>query len=370
MNTGRVIALTIFVLIASLPAISRPEEKTPPPLYPVLVNGKWGYINRQGKIAIKPQFDDAEDFFNGLAEVKIGERWTFINESGKTVFARTAAVWGSFSDGVICCIMRVGEGGSIKWGYMDKTGQVIIAPQFDYELPFSEGLAAVKLGEKWGFIDHSGELKIAPKFNWGGYFSDGLANIQINRKAYFIDESGKIVLETNGYEADPFSEGLAAVNFGGAWGYIDKTGKVVIKPQFKKAGSFSEGMAQVELNHNCGYIDNTGKIVIPIQFNLCHDFSEGLTSVRIDTVWLMNDSFYIDKKGNMAFNLYFSGAHDFQNGIARIEISPNSLYLIGQALILKFREYMTGEKSKYSSDSYFKIGYIDSSGNYVWPPQN
>lgn len=37
-----------------------------------------------------------------------------------------------------------------------KTGQIVINPQFDEAQPFSEGLAAVRIGDdetgKWGFI--------------------------------------------------------------------------------------------------------------------------------------------------------------------------------------------------------------------------
>ena len=35
-----------------------------------------------------------------------------------------------------------------KWGYIDKTGQMIIAPRFDGAKPFAKGLALVKTGGK------------------------------------------------------------------------------------------------------------------------------------------------------------------------------------------------------------------------------
>jgi hypothetical protein len=39
-------------------------------LLPVQQNEKWGYINRSGEIIIKPQFDSAELFADGLALVR------------------------------------------------------------------------------------------------------------------------------------------------------------------------------------------------------------------------------------------------------------------------------------------------------------
>ena len=47
---------------------------------------KYGYINKQGKILINPQFDKAWDFKNGLAKVKIGNRYGYIRTDGKFVF--------------------------------------------------------------------------------------------------------------------------------------------------------------------------------------------------------------------------------------------------------------------------------------------
>ena len=35
------------------------------------IGGKWGYIDESGKMVIKPQFDDARAFFDGLAAVGI-----------------------------------------------------------------------------------------------------------------------------------------------------------------------------------------------------------------------------------------------------------------------------------------------------------
>ena len=51
-----------------------------------------------------------------------------------------------------------------KYGYMDRTGRVVIPPQFADAGNFSEGLAGVRLSEeeqKYGYIDTSGKMVIS-----------------------------------------------------------------------------------------------------------------------------------------------------------------------------------------------------------------
>jgi len=68
-----------------------------------------------------------------------------------------------------------------KWGYIDKTGNIIIKPQFDRASAFSEGLAGVKIGNKHGFIDQNGIIVIEPKFDKAWHFSEGLAIVKIGK---------------------------------------------------------------------------------------------------------------------------------------------------------------------------------------------
>ena len=38
--------------------------------FPVKAQGKWGYIDKTGKLIIQPRFDDAKPYSEGLAQVK------------------------------------------------------------------------------------------------------------------------------------------------------------------------------------------------------------------------------------------------------------------------------------------------------------
>jgi hypothetical protein len=62
-------------------------------------------------LTIQPRFDQAAGFAEGLAAVKVGDRW----------------------------------------GYIDQTGRIVIQPRFDYADPFVENLALIEVKDKWGY---------------------------------------------------------------------------------------------------------------------------------------------------------------------------------------------------------------------------
>lgn len=69
-------------------------------------------------------------------------------------------------DGVIA--YKEGE----KWGYVDTSGEVVIAPIFEEAKSFSNGIAAVRKGGRWGFIDMSGQQVIDCQFFGADYFNE------------------------------------------------------------------------------------------------------------------------------------------------------------------------------------------------------
>ncbi len=54
-------------------------------LFSVYLKGKYGYINCAGNMTITPQFDLAHEFHEGLAAVEINDKWGFIDKTGKIV---------------------------------------------------------------------------------------------------------------------------------------------------------------------------------------------------------------------------------------------------------------------------------------------
>jgi hypothetical protein len=142
----------------------------------VVRDGKYGYIDHHGSVVIKPQFYWASDFSNGFATVFVCGRLLSIDPSGKLGPYRITRDEG---------LMTRSKQSQV--GFVDSSGRFTIPPIYDEALPFSEGLAAVRVGEKWGFIDKNGRMAIEPRFEQAYYFFEGIAVAEIEKRSVLIN---------------------------------------------------------------------------------------------------------------------------------------------------------------------------------------
>ena len=240
------------------------------------VDDKYGFIDRYGFWVIKPQFDYVLDFHKGFAyldiessPVNVDGKWGIIDREGNWFIHPKYDDYSYIYEG--WAILHDNHG----YFYVSEDGHKRLNDEsFEDANAFSEGLASVKINGKYGFIDKSGNIVINPNFEDANAFSEGLAYVKINGKYGFIDKSGNIVINPNFEDANAFSEGLASVEINGKYGFIDKSGNIVINPNFEDANAFSEGLASVMINGKYGFIDKTGKIVITPQFDDVESFHD------------------------------------------------------------------------------------------------
>jgi hypothetical protein len=304
-------------------------------LFPFFEKRRWGYMDGRGKTIIRPRYESASDFNEGLAEVRVGKKWSFINGQGKIVFSlpKTWDPIGYFSEGLaLFCVKQ-------KYGFFNRRGQVVVPPKYDDVQPFSNGRAAVNVGAtvvhtvagqdqeggKWGYIDTTGRLVIPIRFDVAFDFSDGVANVWEGKKGGFIDKKGALVLkqEKRPWDATRFSEGLAVASISQREGFIDKKGQWAIPARFKEAGNFSEGLAAVRPGKKWGFINRKGKFVIAPRFKEVKPFSEGLARVRNAKTWM-----FINRKGKAVVRpkkacsapQVFNAAEDFSGELSRVHV--------------------------------------------------
>lgn len=287
----------------------------------VLLDGKWGFINRDGILEIKNKYDEVKYFSEGLAAVRLDSLWGYINNTGNVVIDLQFNSASNFSEGLAA--VREGED---KWGYINNTGELVVPYQrygyiyWDSPGEFHEGRASILSEGKYGFIDTKGNVIIEPQYNFPANFSEGLAGVFKDFNVTYINKSGEAVIITgvNGHYRE-FSEGLAAVMSDGKWGFIDKTGKLVIDYQYTEAYNFSGGLAAVKIEQydKFGYIDQSGKTVIEPKFLDAKDFHEGLALVQISTML----GGYINKEGNQLSDSNYSHlSGSFYEGFAAVQL--------------------------------------------------
>jgi hypothetical protein len=341
-------------------------------LYPVCIDGKWGYIDDTGGVKIEPQFDSAFDFSEDLAIVALTENGDakrgYIDTSGAIVIQPRFSYACDFSDG-LAVVAENGEAGPC--GYIDTSGTLVIPMQYQRAGAFSGGLGVVSNGNGQFFIDKTGATVLGPyDFAWD--FSEGLAYVEDEGRRGFIDSNGdwvgelkSAVFDMSSYlscqfpfpgSAQGFAEGFMALQSTSGMsppkmgyadkGYVDETGAWVIEPRFNQACDFSEGLAAVGVAENgglkWGYIDETGAWVIQPQFEYTWRFAEGMAVVGFTENGYMKYG-YIDKTGTVVIPMQYAQARDFSGGIAAV-VSQSDAY------------------SGYPS-------YIDRTGKVIWQGQ-
>ena len=254
-----------------------------------------------------------------------------------------------------------------RYGYINRSGLVVVKPQFEDAYNFSEGLARIAVQHKYGFIDQRGKVVIEPVFDDAGDFAEGLVRVSKENKYGFIDRNGNVRIPLEYELVSEFSEGLAGIYVQGKWGFISDKGEITIQPRFNNIGFFKSGLASASENEIYGYINKKGQYVIEPKFNYANSFSEGLAGVGIN-----NKYGYIDTKGKEVIKLAFQSGFDFNEGLAAVMQNGKWGFIDKKGHFAIKSTYETADgfsegRAEVYDGKYW--GYIDNKGNMVIKPQ-
>jgi hypothetical protein len=247
-------------------------------------NTAYGYIDKSDTFIIPPQFQNAHSFYEGLALVTEDtleyKKWLRLLRKKR------------FSGEPLTNEDVEFNGYPTYFRYIDKKGKVVIkAPNAYHARSFNEGLAAVELDEGWGFIDKTGKIVISTMYGGVGNFHEGICAVLLTTKRGgkmgYIDKKGNLSIPLKFADAGSFQDGIAPASLNyylgkGEWGYIDKTGKFVIEPIYDSVGYFYDGLAWATIGKRKFYIDKTGRTVIePQNYEIIKNFSDGLAAIAV-----------------------------------------------------------------------------------------
>ncbi len=235
-------------------------------LVAVMKDKKWGFLDTEGNIVIELKYDKVGIFNNGASIAKIGtdffilrkngeetqivaedivdvkhiingfapyansaKQSGFIGANGKVIIPAKFASVGYFTDELAWA-----KTADKKLGYINKTGEWIIEPQFLAAKDFGivSGLARVKTASGWTYVNKAGEIiNINDTEVWGD-FSDGLAKGKKAGKTGYYNNKGVWIIAPELEAGKDFKNGFAAVKKGGKWGFVNTSGEWVIEAQF------------------------------------------------------------------------------------------------------------------------------------------
>ena len=245
------------------------------------LNDKNGIINSKGEIIVQPVFDFIGLFNDSIALVLEGNEVNYINTEGLKVSDGNFEDGEDFSDGL--APIKFEKNG--KWGYINTTGKLVIDTIYDYGTEFNNGSAEVEFGDSTFYIDRKGvaidinQESIKPK----SYKIIGDSNSGTLGR---LNEKGDTIMKPQyisfGYEQD----GLIWYNKEGLYGLANIKGDIIMKPKFQHLSYFSKnGLALAKLNNKFGYIDRKGNTIIDYKFDNAKGFKYDLAAVEVNKKW-------------------------------------------------------------------------------------
>ena len=227
--------------------------------------GRYGYIDKTGTFIVKPEYDYAYNFSNGLAIVKKNGKYGLIDKTGKVVVPVKFTDIDHISD----------ELAKVRYSYYYgliniTTGAYVIPPEYD-SLSFSyyDRLIKAEKNKKYGYIDINGNVVVPTIYDDIYSFSNGFAKVEVDRKQGYVDLVGNVVVPTIYDYIDEFVNGYVKFKDGpifkdgGKFGCIDMAGNVVLPAIYDYVGNFYNGVALIKNDNKYGYVDTAGNVVAP-----------------------------------------------------------------------------------------------------------
>lgn len=237
-----------------------------------------------------------------------------------------------------------------KWGYIDRSGKMVIQPKYEDAQDFQDnGLAIVGMHGNYGLIDRSDRYVVSPIYQSISPFSEHRAIVIDHQGFKMIDEQGNVLTRRAYPYIAEVKEGRAVYYVTGQgsgdgaasrYGYLDADGREVIPAQYEEANDFADGKAVVKIKDNhYALIDLQGRRLANYSFAYVGPLGEGMLAFQQG----QNGKYgYIDEQGNMVIPPTYTMAFPFHHG---------------RAIVNTAEDY----KSKY--------GVIDPHGKWIIQPE-
>jgi hypothetical protein len=247
------------------------EDNNDPQLYVIWENNKAGFVDKDGKVFIAPRFYAANDFSEGLANVREHGYYGYINSDGKYEIPPVFEFAEPFHNGM--AVVYKGD----KGYYIQRDGKVAFKRPFTDPQPFDRyGCAIIGSAKRLkGMIDLSGRLVLDTLYEHI-YPNNNRFIVETGRLTGLADPMGRFIVPFGRYVAisaldDKYYEVMTE---DGKWSVIDANGKQhfgvgrdpgkKIMPPVIEAydpNGFAGGILRRTIKGKLALVDTTGRII-------------------------------------------------------------------------------------------------------------
>ncbi len=337
-------------------------------MFPILLKGKWVYMNEIGKVVIQPKYDIALSFNEGHAVVALQnqpclintqekrvidtglyefistyseglsavrdfkKRWYYLNGSGKTTLILDSFVYEAspFYNGLARVSKKVDDvtqkfgfdiyNLSYRFAYLTKKGTYASDFKYRNAVNFSNGTARVT-EDKLMYLINTNCTKISDEYQEIGDFNDSLATCVKNDKFGYLKPNGTLAIANQYDFATVFFNGLAEISIAGKSCFINTMGEKQFEPTYQELRPFAEGYAGFKQGNKFGFINAKGIMQMQAYYDEVAYFANGLCPVRKGSKWGA-----INTQGKLIIKLEYDFVGTFDDGIAEVVYSGVSLY--------------------------------------------
>lgn len=272
----------------------------------VKLDGKFGYIDQDGEVVIDFTYEEGKDFGQGMAPVSSGMHWGYIDKAGrKLTKERFLMAWTPK-----CGRGRVHDFVTQKHNFVNTAGKLIHRQGFDDAMDFSEGLAPVKVKDKWGYIDFDGKMVIPAQYTSASGFRRNMAEVEVDGKSWWVEDppgvrirhhkpgrsgiiskTGEIIIPLQYEDIRTLGLGIVAVKRSGEYRLYSLQSRKELAGTYEDIGYvFSQGLLATKKNDKWGYVNTDGRLRIPYQFDIACHFTDGPAPVLVDKKWGLIDT--------------------------------------------------------------------------------
>lgn len=131
-------------------------------------DGKYGFIDEQGRLRVANRYEDVRPFSEGIAAIRILNRWGFIDRHERLVVQPVYDNVGEFNDGLAIVSQNN------VWGVIDSNGKVVLPLRYDMITLNAQNRYLLRQGHLYGLADEDGAVIIHPRYDaltdtGGGY---------------------------------------------------------------------------------------------------------------------------------------------------------------------------------------------------------